>query len=305
MRQRLWVSPGDGMSAEPGRDATGETRVQALISDIHGNLEALDAVFRDIRGHDVDDIFCLGDIVGYGPDPEACIDVVMAQARWSLMGNHDYALLHGPEGFNPIAAGMIRLTQDRMDAHLADGEEETAFVACTHCGARQVPACLTLTHTPAVRLAFVRQLAERQSQPPVLYVHGSPLDPVFEYVLPDRAGGEWVPDRVRELMAAVPWLAFCGHTHFPCAIASDLACHYPQRGAARLGFDRQRKYIVNVGSVGQPRDGDPRACYALFDEQAGCVEWRRVAYDIAACSRKIDALCGPGNWCARRLAQGR
>ncbi|MBN1307807.1 MAG: metallophosphoesterase, partial [Chitinispirillaceae bacterium] len=88
----------------------------ALISDIHGNLEALTAVLDDIARFQVEAIYCLGDIVGYGPDPEACIDIVMEKARITLMGNHDSALLHGPEGFNPVAAGVIYLTRERMES---------------------------------------------------------------------------------------------------------------------------------------------------------------------------------------------
>lgn len=273
--------------------------MQALISDIHGNLPALDAVLRDIASRHVDDIACLGDIVGYGPDPEACIDVVMARARWSLMGNHDDALLHGPAGFNPLAAEVIRLTAARM-LH-APGHA----TACPHADHGQCATCLAIAHTPKARWQYIQDLALSHRDADVLYIHGSPLDSTFEYVFPDRCGQAWLPARVCELMEAVPWLAFCGHTHIPCSIASDLRCHYPADGVNRIQLDPHRKYIVNLGSVGQPRDGDPRASYVLFDKRKRTVEWRRLPYDIAPVAARIEAMCGQDTWCARRLWEGK
>lgn len=261
-------------------------------------MEALSVVIRDIGAEDIDEILCLGDIVGYGPDPEACIDEVMSRARWSLMGNHDYALLHGPEGFNPIAAAVIRATADRM------GADAKADAACPHAEQSRSLPCLAIADSSRRRWRYVENLSSSRSEGDILYVHGSPLDSIFEYVFPDRFGGAWRPGRIRDLMAVVPWIAFCGHTHFPCAIASDLTCYYPRDGESRLHLDRDRKYIVNTGSVGQPRDGDPRASYVLFDEAVGAVEWRRLAYDIAAVSAKIEVMCGKNNWCARRLWKG-
>lgn len=278
--------------------------MKALVSDIHGNLPALEAVFRDIEARRIEEIVCLGDIVGYGADPEACLDVVMARARWSLLGNHDDALLHGSKGFNPIAAEMIQWTRDRMVADMRSGPDPTPRPDCPRATEdARLPACLTIRHSPASRWEYVERLAPRRLEGDVLYVHGSPLDPVFEYVLPDRFSA-WAPDRIGTLLEAVPWLAFCGHTHFPCAIASSLHCHYPQKGPLLLSLDRRQRYIINVGSVGQSRDGDPRACYLLFDEWAHTIEWCRLEYDIAAAAARIEAMCGAGNWCARRLWRG-
>jgi diadenosine tetraphosphatase ApaH/serine/threonine PP2A family protein phosphatase len=279
--------------------------MRALISDIHGNLEALDAVIRDIESRHVDDILCLGDIVGYGAEPEACLDVVMARSRRALMGNHDYALLHGAEGFNPLAAEVIRLTRESMASRMAGEAGGETPPACPPAEAGGCLPCLAVRHAAKSRWTYVEKLALTHAEDGVLHVHGSPLDPIFEYVFPDFAGRAWNPARIGDLLQAVPWVAFCGHTHFPCAIDSGLQCHYPAECNYRLILDRQRKYIVNTGSVGQPRDGDPRASYVLFDEVAHAVEWRRLPYDIAAASRKIEAMCGPGNWCARRLWSGK
>ncbi len=273
--------------------------MQALISDIHGNRAALESVLRDIEARHADKIYCLGDIVGYGPDPEACIDLVMARAQWSLMGNHDYALLHGPKGFNPLAAEVIRLTADRMRGRTPANTE-----TCPHAAQGNCAACLAIAQPPSARWQYIESLVASHREADVLYVHGSALDPTFEYVYPDRCGPVWSPPRICELLNAIPWLAFCGHTHIPCAIASDLSCHYPQDGANLIRLDPQRKYIVNLGSVGQPRDGDPRASYVLFDERERTIEWRRLPYDIAPVAARIEAMCGIGSWCAKRLWTG-
>jgi diadenosine tetraphosphatase ApaH/serine/threonine PP2A family protein phosphatase len=237
--------------------------------------------------------------VGYGPDPEACLDLVMARARWSLMGNHDYALLHGAEDFNPLAAEVIRLTADRMSA----GSAAAAF--CPHTATGQCPACLAMAQEPAARWQYLENLDLSRREGDVLYVHGSPLNPVFEYVFPDRCGRAWLPERVRKIMDAVPWVAFCGHTHYPCAISSELECYYPGDGGVEVQLLPQHRYLVNLGSVGQPRDGDPRASYVLFDERERTVEWRRLPYDIGSVAKRIEAMCGRGNWCAKRLWKGR
>ena len=107
------------------------------------------------------------------------------------------------------------------------------------------------------------------------------------------------------LLEAVDRICFCGHTHIPCAIDSDTRCIYPASCDYRLTLDPQKKYLINLGSVGQPRDRDTRASYLLFDEDSQVVEWRRIEYDIDAVVKKIDARYGKGNWCGTRLRLGR
>jgi len=280
--------------------------MQALISDIHANIEALDAVLRDIESRGVEEILCLGDSVGYGPDPEACLDVIMARARVTLLGNHDHALVCGGESeFTSVAAEMISRTRETMLGHITGGHAcpaDSQDMPCLRDG--RCPSCLTLRHEPTARWRFVADLPECHTEGDVLYVHASPLDPIFEYVFPDHFGRAWRPARVAQIMEAVPWVAFGGHTHVPCAITAQLACIYPQPDAPAIRLARDTKYLVNLGSVGQPRDGDPRACYVLFDAREGSIEWRRVPYDIGVTSRRIEAMCGRGNWCARRLWLG-
>jgi predicted phosphodiesterase len=283
--------------------------MKALISDIHGNFEALKRVCADIEDHQVDQVLCLGDIVGYGPEPEACTDFIMQKAGITITGNHDFALIFGPIGFNPIAADLIRLTQARMDPqkqdkHIAKEEKKAPrYFPC--CREGQDPACMIMRHKTPERWKFIESLPQTHRDGDLLYVHGSVLEPVFEYVFPDKFQDLWDTRRLGGMFAKIDRLCFCGHTHHPCAIADDFRCIYPERTEYRLALDPARKYIFNLGSVGQPRDGDNRACYLLFDEKANTVEWRRVEYDIEATVKKVEAMCGGGNWCGERLRVGR
>jgi predicted phosphodiesterase len=282
--------------------------MKAIISDIHANLEALCAVIADIDRNNVDEIICLGDIVGYGADPEACVDLIMDKAAITLMGNHDLALLDGPIGFNPIAADLIRMTRERMDPQMhpekkADLPDDVSYFPCADdaCG----PKCLICNHSEEVRWRFLGALPEKHLDDTALYVHASPLNPVHEYIFPDKFARMWNPERIRELCSAVPKVAFCGHTHRPCAITSTLLCYYPENVGYTLKLNADTKYIVNTGSVGQPRDGDARSSYVLFDEGAGTITWRRVAYNIDATVKKIDEMCGKNNFCGWRLRFGK
>jgi diadenosine tetraphosphatase ApaH/serine/threonine PP2A family protein phosphatase len=289
-------------------DTGKDSAVRAFISDIHGNIEALCAVLKDIEQHDVEEILCLGDIVGYGPDPEACIDLVMEKAKITLMGNHDHALIHKPLGFNPIAAEVIYLTKEIMDPQKHPEKKETDifephFYTCGHEG--ETPQCLLMEHAKDARWKFIENLPDRHQESRLLCVHATPLDPIFEYLLPDRFVSGWKPERVAQQFGAFEGLAFYGHTHLPCVIADDLTCKYPSDIECRFEFERSKKYIVNIGSVGQPRDGDNRACYLLLDDAARTIEWRRVPYDVQTTVRKSDKMCGEGNWCGARLLVGR
>lgn len=282
--------------------------MQALISDIHANLEALCEVLNDIDNRAVDEIVCLGDVVGYGPDPEACVDFIMGRTAFTLKGNHDYALIHGTTGFNPLAAEAIRLTREIMEPAADDDLQPPDGGQPVKCPCRtedQKPSCLLLEHSSPDRWHFLRNLPETRRTDPELYVHASPLNPVFEYVLPDRFTKGWKPDRLREMFEKIEHLAFCGHTHIPCAIDSDLKCFYPTDDASELALLPDLKYIINTGSVGQPRDGDNRSCYLLYDDKKHTVRWRRIAYDIESTTRKIEAMCGKDNYCATRLRLGR
>lgn len=283
--------------------------MKAFISDIHANLEALCSVMDDIARQDVSEIICLGDVVGYGADPEACVDMIMNKAKICLKGNHDYALIHGPQGFNSIAADIIRITYDIM--HPDDSKQEKKqecfepqFYACTHKD--KYSRCMIMKHTERSRWYFEEHLIESYKEGKLYYVHGSPLNPVSEYIFPDRLVRWWNAEQIARYFEKIDYLLFCGHTHVPCIITSKAECIYPDQVAyKKVRLDPKEKYIINTGSVGQPRDRDNRACYLLYDEEGGAVEWRRVTYDIETAMQKTGEMCGKESWCSMRLMMGR
>ncbi|MBN1981956.1 MAG: metallophosphoesterase family protein [Chitinivibrionales bacterium] len=279
--------------------------MKAFISDIHANAEALCSVMADIDTHAVDEIICLGDIVGYGADPQHCVDVVMERCSKTIMGNHDYALLHGPTGFNPMAADAIRKTQNIMkpsDRELVETTDHGEYAFCSHPTEHR---CLIWSHSKGAQWDFIMHLPSILVHHRLLYVHGSPLDATFEYVLPDKFPSRWKPQRIAQLCEKVDWLSFGGHTHHPCAIGSDMTCFYPSDETPSLHLAREKKYLINIGSVGQPRDNDNRACYCLFDEENDTIQWRRCTYDIETAASKIEVMCGEENWCGQRLFYGK
>ncbi|MCB9910619.1 MAG: metallophosphoesterase family protein [Planctomycetes bacterium] len=250
----------------------------ALISDIHANREALDAVLAHLGGQGVDRVYCLGDVVGYGPDPEYCVDVIRSQCAITLMGNHDEGLFHGAKGFNDHARAALEFTRKRMRPRWFS--------------ARIVKQ----------RWEWLRTLPQRHQEGRFLFVHGSPRDPVREYVL--STDGFLNPTKLRAIFDAFEGIAFAGHTHHPGTIDGDLRFHGLD-GSESFRFDFQPggQYFVNVGSVGQPRDGDSRACYAILDEQG--VTWHRVPYDIPTTQMKIRQQTDLHEILASRLSMGR
>lgn len=222
---------------------------RAIISDIHGNLPALEAVLADIAGQKVDEVVCLGDICGYGAQPKECIDRVREAAAWTLLGNHDEAIFMEPIGFSANATEAIHWQRKLLDPRY---------------GAPGTPDVLS-------RLDWLKKLSPSRKDGAILYVHAAPRDPLHEYVLQDDydvgCGGP-TADAVANF-ALVDWLCFCGHSHRPGVVADDFCWSMPEeltdnKYVLRPGF----KTIVNVGSVGQPRDKHPEACYVIFDAQA-------------------------------------
>jgi len=249
----------------------------AIISDIHGNFEALTAVFEDIGARGIAETICLGDIVGYGPNPEECLDLVAMRCRLILMGNHDYALVNQPLGFSRIAAQSIECTREIM-----------------------LTRCMNV-RVSEMRFAFLRDLPERVVEGRVLYVHASPRDPLTEYLLvSDSSFGP--SQKVVESMRLVDHLCFIGHTHIPCIITEDFKVLRPTDDAHRFPITRQ-KMIINDGSVGQPRDRDVRACYCEVTPEE--IIYHRVPYDYGVTQRKIAAIGCLHSRCADRLAEGR
>ena len=235
-----------------------------VVADVHANLDALDAVLRDAEAQGgFEAVWCLGDTVGYGAEPEACIDRLRGYSLEAIAGNHDLAAIGAitTTDFNPHAAAAARWTAQ----HLSD--EHRAW----------------LEALPQVLVTLDE----------FTLTHGSLIDPVWEYlVYPETAAAH--------LQRQTTPYGFVGHSHLPLVFFEDGA----QPGTIEtLGLGGTR-FVANPGSVGQPRDGDPRAAYAIVDTTARQVSFRRVDYDIASAQRKIRAA-GLPEWLAARLANGR
>jgi diadenosine tetraphosphatase ApaH/serine/threonine PP2A family protein phosphatase len=223
----------------------------ALLSDIHANLTAFEAVLKDIECQGgVEEVWCLGDVVGYGPEPGRCIELLKSTNHTCIAGNHDLATIGRVElsNLNPDAATAIRWT------------------------AKQ------LTDADAGFLAALPTVTEREG---FTLVHGSPREPVWEYLVSIGTA--------RESFSHFE-TRFClvGHTHMPLVFKQE------ESGASFIPFTEgvglvlgKGRLIINPGSVGQPRDGDPRASYAILDSEAGVVRLHRVPYDINEVQFKI------------------
>lgn len=247
----------------------------AVLSDIHGNLEALDAVLADVAKHSVSHVFCLGDVLGYGPNPVECLDRAMA---WDVttLGNHDQAVMFDPDGFGEHAERAVHWTRAVLEA---DGRADLWEFLAT------------------------RPRSHRINE--FQLVHGSPRDPLNEYLFPEDIYNDRKMTRVADLMERY---CLCGHTHVPGVFVApeERGGSWQFLGPEELpGFYRidGRKTIINVGSVGQPRDGDWRACYALV--HGWDVVWRRVEYDVGATVRKIHAIPELAKFLGDRLLEGR
>jgi len=236
-----------------------------FVSDIHANLEAFQAVLAAIEGYRPDRIYCLGDVVGYGASPNECLDLVRHHCSVVLLGNHDAAASGGPE----IA---------RFNIHARVAAEWTHKI-------------LTREHRE-----FLQRLPMEHDDDGFHIVHASPATPRdWEYLL-DRFDAE---PQFAYFTAPV---CFIGHTHQPAIFMADPAgCRSLPVGS--LSLDPQRRYIVNVGSVGQPRDRDPRACFVVYHEAANRIEYVRVPYPIEAAQEKIRAARLP-EVLATRLTTG-
>lgn len=237
-----------------------------IISDIHANLVALDAVLADMGP--VDQYWCLGDVVGYGPQPNECIQRLLDLDHAVVMGNHDAAA---------VGEASVRTF---------NGEARRAIQWTASVLSRE-------------SLAYLETLPERLEHDDILLVHGSVRDPIWEYVT--------TREQASELLAVTeqPY-TLSGHTHIPAVFVRDssgavLAGRPDDEMELRLVGEHM---IVNPGSVGQPRDGDPRAGYALIDTERMSVQFHRVEYDISETQRRMREV-GAGEWLVERLAHGR
>ena len=249
--------------------------MKALISDIHSNMEAFQAVLEDIKTRGVVDIYCLGDIVGYGPNPKECIDLAMS-CKIALLGNHDQGALFDPEGFNAGAERAIFWTRSQLESQ-ADAKSN-----------RQ-------------RWEFLGELPRHHRENGLLFVHGSPRNPLNEYVFPEDIYNQRKMERIFGLVQHV---CFQGHTHVPGIFTSNLNFYTPDEVNYKYTV-QDRKTIINIGSIGQPRDGNNRASYAILDDDGVTVHFRRVPYDIDKTIEKIYSIPELDNFLGDRLREGR
>ena len=225
-----------------------------LVSDIHGNLAAFDAVLRDAGQFDV--IWCLGDMVGYGPDPNECVSRLREYPHVCLAGNHDWAVL-----------GKLDIHTFNSDARAANQWTQSVI-------------------TPAVQ-AYLQSLTPQRVERGYTLVHGSPRQPIWEYIL-DPLTAELNFPLITTRVCLV------GHTHVPVCfyMPEDNDDHLCEPRSPR--YDRpisltSGRWIVNPGSVGQPRDGNPYAAYAILDPEAATLEHRRAEYPIEVTQQKMRA----------------
>jgi len=267
----------------------------ALISDLHGNWPALAVAVADARERQVERFVCLGDVVGYGAKPRECLELVMGlidpqnplgaglERGICLQGNHEHALLHSAEDFNPNARAAIEWTRMALAEGVDAGRVDQYW-------------------------EFLAALEPCVVEPGAMYAHGSPRDPVREYMLPrdsrDVAKMKAVFARMRPFDAQQAFVCFVGHSHVPAIFYEDGRFYRPKQteGPYALGASAQNRALVNVGSVGQPRDGDPRLSYAIYDGTN--VSFVRLEYDVAAAQRDIRAVSDLPAYLAERLEKG-
>lgn len=239
----------------------------ALISDIHGNREALEAVLADCERQNADVVHCLGDVVGYGPDPGPCVELVHQECRHRIMGNHDASVLgrHLIQTLNQDASRSLTWTRGSVS------EKHLAMLA-----------------------EYEFQAVDEER----LLVHSSPHEPErWHYVLtPEEA--------ITAFGALTQRICFIGHSHQPMIFGERADGTVRRQTGHDFSPDESCRYLINVGSVGQPRDHDARACYLTYDTTEQFVSFHRVTYDVSRTQGKMTEAGLPDRLIAR-LAQGR
>ncbi len=243
----------------------------ALFADIHGNREALEACLDHAARSGAERLVFLGDLVGYGADPQWVVETVMrlvGRGALALLGNHDAAVRRGGAGMNGAAATAIAWTKTRLSREAAD---------------------------------FLAGLPLEIEEEGRLYVHADASNPARWHYVTDTESAR------RSLEATRAQITVCGHVHVPCLYgitATDKVTRFRPVPGVMIPLTRPRQWLAVLGAVGQPRDGDPAACYGLLDTDAACFAWMRVPYDVPTAAGKIRAAGLPESLAAR-LAEGR
>ena len=218
----------------------------AVISDIHSNLEALTSVLEDIEKRGIKTTYCLGDVVGYGPNPRECLDLVIEKTKWCVLGNHDYAVFYEPTNFNYAAEHASFWTRQNLEA---EDNKDPRDVRWRFLG--KLPMRKTLKAKLGIHAATID------------FVHASPRKPINEYIFPDDVYSNMV--KVRALFDRVKHICFIGHTHLPGVFLDEPDFYLPDELGSVYPILENERAIINIGSVGQPRDRDNRASYVYVE----------------------------------------
>jgi diadenosine tetraphosphatase ApaH/serine/threonine PP2A family protein phosphatase len=238
-----------------------------ILSDIHSNLEAFQAVLQDIAHERVDQVLFLGDIVGYTADPGECIEILRGLAPHMVAGNHDWAAvgLTNIDYFNPVARAAIEWT--------------AGIISADHA-------------------TFLKNLPLTRSLPDMLLVHATPYQPeAWDYIFS-------LDDAAQCFRHGDHQICFTGHSHYPISFMQDRGGDISVIRSNSFTLLDSCRYLINVGSVGQPRDGDPRAAYGVYKPEEASFHIKRVHYDIKRTREKIIAA-GLPPFLAERLQEGR
>ena len=256
----------------------------AVLSDIHSNLEALTTVLADIERRGVKTIYCLGDVIGYGPNPKECLDLIIDRTEWCVLGNHDYAVFYEPTNFNYGAEQASFWTREVLETEQDRnrGDRWWSFLG-------NLPMRCSLKSSLGANTMVMD------------FVHASPRRPVNEYIFPDDVYTN--PPKVRLLFERVGHICFVGHTHMPGVFLSEPDFYTPDELRSVYPITEHEKAIINIGSVGQPRDRDNRASYVYAAENK--VHFVRLEYDFETTIKKIEAIEQLDKFHGERLRDGR
>ncbi len=256
----------------------------AIISDIHSNLEALTEVLDDIKTRSIETIYCLGDVVGYGPNPKECLDLVIAKTSMCVLGNHDYAVLYEPTNFNLGAEQASFWSREELEN---EPGSEASSRRWKYLGSQQ--------------MRWTLKPDNNKVNATIDFVHASPRRPINEYIFPDDV--YTAPGKIKMLFEKTGHICFIGHTHLPGVFLEDPDFYSPDELGNVYPIIEDEKAIINVGSVGQPRDRDNRASYVYVEDNE--VHFVRLEYDYEKTAEKIYAINKLDNFEGDRLSEGR
>lgn len=233
----------------------------AILSDIHANLEALETAVNYLDKHKIESAYCLGDVVGYGPSPNECVELVRDRCDMVLMGNHDYA-----------AIGLANID------YFNDYAKMSTY--------------WTINHLTDENKAYLKSLPFSHQNDELVMVHSSPTNPShWYYVLSQQ-------DAKIEMEAFNQHVCFIGHSHVPVIFDKKTMIRKP-----KFKLEQNGRFIVNVGSVGQPRDGNPKLCLTIYDDEKNTIDYVRLEYDVKKTYKKI-VEAGLPIFLAERLLKG-